>query len=291
MKRAWTLLSATAILAGTAAAFSGCNGNFEYDEYANANLYSVGSASLSSAQVRKLEIDWVGGSVEVEQASSEKLLVSEDANGLSQEARMRYYLDGDVLKVKYCQSGLRASVNEQNKNLRVSLPVGVALDIECVEATVTVGAIDVTEFSVESVSGNITAEHIRCKEADVETVSGKATLGELHALSLSAETVSGDFSVDSLSVERLEAETTSGKLTLGVISPLLANVDSNSGDVIFTLPAGALALARFETASGEFHSEKTAKQEGNTYYLNGTTIETAEYRLEVETFSGNVYIL
>ena len=66
-------------------------------------------------KVNKIEIDWVNGNVEIEQTSSNTLQVIEEKSAEAEKERMRYYLDGNVLKVKYCESGLRGDINQNGK--------------------------------------------------------------------------------------------------------------------------------------------------------------------------------
>ena len=296
MKRTVKLFAVIASLVATGLlASSGCTTNVvRYEKYANAELYTVGSASVSAEDVRKVEIDWVGGSIEIEQTTSQTVQVLEEVNAGERSGkeseRMRYYLDGDVLKVKYCESGLRGNINTQNKELRVEIPAGIALDVDSVSASVTLGVVESAELSVESVSGNISAERIVCDNAEFETVSGKIIVGELIGASLSLESVSGTCSVTRLSVDALDAETVSGELTFGLQKALSAEIESTSADVTFTLGAGLGATLRLETATGKFRTEKEYGKTGSRYDVFGADGTSTDCLLEVDVFSGNVYI-
>ena len=96
---------------------TGCTKMTSYEKYANADLYSLGSASMSAEKVKKVDIDWINGSIEVAQATTQTLQIVEEKSSENAEERMHYYVDGSVLKVKYCQSGLRRNIDAQNKNL------------------------------------------------------------------------------------------------------------------------------------------------------------------------------
>ncbi len=279
-----TVASISAIFA------TGCADSVRYGKYANAELYEMGSASFAAEQVRKIEIDWVGGNIEVEQ-SSDTVEVLEDKESSKDEERMRYYLDGDVLKIKYCKSGLRGSIPVANKHLRVGLPVGIDLEIDNVDAVVTVGVIEMTDFSVGSVSGKLMAERIVCNEADVETVSGNATIGELIATEFALETISGDISVSRLSADFLEASTTSGDLTFGLQKAVKAKdgVESMSGDITI-VTNGLGGQIRFETANGIFSCDLEYGKVGSRYDIMGTDGTAVGFDLEIDTFSGNVFV-
>ncbi len=290
MKKVWTWITTATIGCIAAFSFSGC-GAIRYDKYADAAEYKVGGATYATTQVKEVEIDWVGGNIEIEQASSaDTVHVVEDNASEKQEERMHYYLDGDILKIKYCAAGLRGNISEQYKNLRVAIPAGVALEVESVSAVITIGVIDVTDFSLENVSGVITVEQITCNDATFETVSGKITVGALNVTrELSLETVSGAFFVTNLSASFLEADTVSGNVTLGLYKAISGEIDSTSGNVTFVLGNGMGATLRYETNSGEFSCPNLQfnKNTGTMYEIigNGTNCN-----LTVESISGNLTV-
>ncbi len=290
MRKALKLASvcAVSLLAATTVGFFGCDEIENYEQYANASLYSVGSASFTAEQVKKIEVDWVEGSIEIAQ-SSDTVSVVED-EGVSTEAeRMRYYLDGDVLKIKYCQSGFRGDIRAENKNLRISLPKTTSLDVDSTTAVVTVDAIELPKFCMQSVSGNLTVQRLLCAEMELETVSGTTTVGELVAESFSLETVSGNFSAERLSVDFLDAETVSARLAFGVQKALTAEIESTSGDIVFVLSEKLGATIRLETATGKFNCEKEYVQTGGRYDVAGAE-GSLKCDLVVDVFSGNLYI-
>jgi DUF4097 and DUF4098 domain-containing protein YvlB len=297
MKKTGKIISLLATLSmAVSFVLSACTMNVvRYDKYADADLYTVGTATLSASEVAEIEIDWVDGRIEIEQTNTSTVTVMEensDQKSVSKEAeRMRYYLDGNILKVKYCQSGLRGSVNTHNKNLRVEVPQGLSIEVDSVGAGITVGFLQAEKVSVESVSGNITAERIVCNKAEIETVSGKTFIGELIANAFSFEGVSGKLSVTKLSTEELDVETLSGNVEIGVHKALIADVESTSADVAITLGEGLGAVVRMETSSGKLITEKNyAKTTGSRYDIFGADGVSTDCKIDVDIISGNVYI-
>ncbi len=290
MKRFFKWLAAmTTLFVMPIAAMGGCTDTVSYEAYDNAELYAVGAASFSTAEVQELDIDWIGGRIEIIQAETESVQVVEDT-GLEQEAeRMHYYRDGQVLKVKYCESGLRSTIDTQKKNLRVSVPASVVIEIECVDAVVSVEEehLTVQEFSLEGVSGSFNAQILDCQgEMEIETVSGKILIGELSAKKLSVESVSGDFSVTKLTAASLEADTVSGTMQFGLQQPITAEIRSTSGDTTFVFLETWGTTVQYSTISGEFHSEKAFEKTGKTYQIG----EGTACVLKVNTTSGDLYI-
>ncbi len=288
MRKFWTIGAAT-LLAATSVFVAGCKSPVVYERYDDASLYQVGEASYTAAQVRAVEIDWLGGSVDFEQNAAGQVYIAEDEGGANEQERMRYYLDGSTLKIRYCESGIR--VRDQEKSLRVSLPAGLSVEVECITARVNVlDALEVSNFSLESVSGHLEAERILCAgETEVETVSGNVEIIELTAAEFSAETVSGDISVEKLSADRLEVDTTSGALTFGLKKGTTGELDGTSGHVKIKLLEGLGANITYESVSGELSTRKTNVKTGKTYaFAPEEGKETCNLR--VETFSGRLTV-
>ncbi len=288
--RRWgAVFAATASLAAISAAFSGCSNSEGYENYENASLYTVGDVSVDAAQIRKVEIDWLGGSIEVEQSSTADVRATEEEYGEREEERMRYYLDDGILRIRYCAPAWRGVTRAQHKNLRVSVPNGVSLEIDCTNALVTVGILEVPRFSLENEKGNFTAERISCDRAEVEMNGGRGAVGELIASNASLETGSGDLTVERLSADFLEAETNSGAFSFGVQNAMQGEIDSRSGNVSLTLAENMGANVRFETAKGKLYTEKAHESKAKSYHFPATE-GGALCSVDVETISGDLYI-
>ncbi len=294
MKKKYGFLAV--ILAASAFAGFGCGDNVRYENYDDANLYKTGAVKLAADTVTTVKVEWLDGSVELIQSATNEILVSEEEGVETEAERMRYYLDGNTLKINYCKSGFKGTIAKEHKNLQLSLPQGVMLDIESKNASVTaLGEVKLAALSIESVSGNFTAESLVCAETaetEIKMTSGRVTIGELFCGSLSAETVSGNFSVDRLSVVDLEMDTTSGDVSLGFYKGLMGEIESSSGDISLTLQGNLTASIAFESLSGgiEIAAGKAQIKENNRYYINGGTASSSACNLEISTFSGNLYI-
>ncbi len=265
---------------------SGCKDSGGYEKYDDAKLYQIGTASFTSEQVKKIEIDWCAGSIEIEKSSSTALSVMEEESVERDDMKMHYYLDGNILKIQYCQSGLKANIRAEDKNLRVVVPAGASLDIDSESALVTVGMIEVTDFSLENDRGDFTAESILCERAEIDMESGKASIGELIAGTLTVEMETGDFAISKVSADSIAVESESGAVSLGIQKPTIASVDTSKGDVTVTLGADLGASVSFTTARGKFYSDKESSGSSTNYEIEGSQ----KCRLEIKTISGNLYI-
>ncbi len=292
MKHGLKVGVATVMISLGTCGFVSCANVAKYEKFLNPELYTVGSVSFTLTQVKEIDLDWLGGSIDVVHSPTEEVLVEEETQSENEEERMRYYLNGNVLKIKYCQSGYRGRINEQNKNLRIAIPDGVSLDIDCTSAAITVSeTISPFHFSVESTTGNVDVERLCCEEAELETQSGKISVGEVKAKRISVDTKSGDCTIARLAANHLEAETGSGNFSFALQAQINAEVESSGGDITVILNEGLGAQVEFETASGKFHCEKSyGKTTGGRYDVYGAEGNTELCRLELDTFNGDVYI-
>ncbi len=266
---------------------SACSDDGKYEKYADAERYAVGNVEFTVTQVQEVEIDWLGGSVEVEQ-STDKIRIVEEEGEQNQAERMHYYLDEGVLKIKYCQSGLRSRVATEKKHLLVALPKGVSLHIESKDAAVSIGNLETRELSVDGVLGNFTAERIVCTEADIDTVSGQVRIGELDAKEVSLDTDSGNVTISKLSTDFFEAESKSGSLFFGLQKATRTKdaIESTDGEVTIALAEGLPANIRFQSPSGTVKTSLPYRKEGMNYLFG----EGQGCFLNVKTFNGNLIV-
>ena len=104
--------------------------------YAHAEKYTAGDADIGES-VCALDIHWENGKVNLEYHSGEKIELRESSSRpISEDMKMRWWLDGDTLRVQYAKSGLHFGWN-QEKELTVRIPEGSSSRLhlfnECVE--------------------------------------------------------------------------------------------------------------------------------------------------------------
>ena len=259
------MLSVGLALAGMTA----CNAEkFSYD---NSNRYSVGNASMTSA-VTEVEVEWLSGKVNVVYGDVERVSFAEtSAETLTDDITLHYWLDNTTLHIKYAKSGIMLT-NQQypDKELTVTLPSSLSLnkiEVESVDADITLTGLNATEIEVESIAGNIVCE--------------LATVGEL-----SVESVSGNVDVKAAALTEFDVEAVHGDISLTCQqAPKRGSLDSVSGAVLLTLPKETGFSVEIENASGSFESEFEMVQNGNKYVCgNG---ENA-YEIEIGTGSAKI---
>ena len=94
--------------------------------YPDADKYTVGNTTVTRP-VNNLYVDWTSGQVNIEYHDGTGVIVSETANReLSEDDRLRWWLDGDTLRIRFARPGFRISVNldKHRHHLRRSVHSG-----------------------------------------------------------------------------------------------------------------------------------------------------------------------
>ncbi len=246
--------------------------NFRF--YDNAAAYTAGEFIGKPAQVKRVKIDWYGGTVELEKSPSDSVFVFEEENDLPKEKSLYTYLDEGVLRVKYCQSGYCGKIDETQKNLQVEIPSGVEVEINGITADVYVGNVDVKSLSIKTEKGCVEGEYIVCQRANIETDSGYIGVGALTAESFVIESDSGDVHASIPDCQNGKIETDEGNVTLYL-----------QGDVSATIV--------FESESGTFSTERKYENTGRGYFFATDNKETPQSNsavLLVKTEKGNLRV-
>ena len=261
-----------------------------YERYDNAHLYSVGDFTYATAQVFKIEIDWFGGSVEIQQGKGETLSACENVTTRNLTEKMRHFLDGNTLKIEYCSSGYKGKIDESEKNLQLEIPSGVELELETKNASVAIGAIDIKSLAIESDSGNVTGESWRVENnVEMETRSGYFALGELNARTFAFDSGSGDFSIEKLCVSQIEGETKKGNIKFGIIGNCVGELETMSGDVKLSLLEQTGLSVQFKSLTGNLKTER-AYEKGERLLFGKADFKEKGWKIDVDTISGDLIV-
>ena len=276
-------------------------------EYANADQYTAGDTTVTGA-VENLFIDWTSGRVNIEYHDGSEIFISETASKtLSEDDRLRWWLDGTTLRIRYAKSGFRISFNLE-KTLTVSLPEGTVLksaDIGTTSGDIVIPNLVADEVRLNSTSGSIKAVTATKKltasstsgdvnvrqDSDIDTVDLNSTSGSIGVtVTGSAETVrmqstSGNLYPEIASAVSLETSSTSGSVTGSVASFTDLKVGSTSGSVTLKLPAEPGFTLKAGTTSGSFSSDLALSKSGDTY-----TCGDGSARCSIHTTSGDIRI-
>lgn len=254
----------------------------------------------------RVEIDNLKGRVEVRGWDRPEVKLT----GSLGDGVEKFVLEGDGralhIEVKYPSRSNRA----EPTILILQVPLRAELEIDTVSADIDVHGMASREMSLESVSGDITANGApgRAKVAsvsgdinltfnsgdvDVSTVSGDVTLsGRLNG-EVSVETVAGDMQVDSKGekLSSFKASTVSGDMQAGMALAAdgVVKMESVSGDLLLVLPRDLSAQVSGESFSGELKApgakiKREAFGPGSSFH---THYGAGKGEIRMESFSGD----
>lgn len=257
--------------------FVGCkpSGERDFRNYENAAAYKAGNFVCETAAVRRVEIDWLGGNVEVEQSVSGKASIFEDGDALPEEKRLHTYLNDGVLRVKYCRSGCLGKIDETQKNLQVEIPKGAEVEINTFSANVYLGVLETGRLSVKTDRGCIEAESLRCQKAEIETQSGYIGVGSLMA-------------------DNLEVNGKEGEIHLGIPVCPISEIETGKGNVTLYLQGDVSAFIEFESQKGVLQTERKYEEKAGGYLFflqeRKEEMQAPVVRIIVDTESGNLRV-
>ena len=254
----------------------------------------------------RIEIENLKGRVEVRAWDRQEVKVT----GTLGDGVEKFSMEGDRrnlrIEVKYPSRSGRSEPTV----LIVQVPILADLEIETVSADIDVHGIASRELSLESVSGDITANGaprearieavsgdvrltLNSRDVSVDTVSGELTLqGRLNG-DVSLETVSGNLRMDSLGeqLRSMAAGTVSGDIDLkmGLADGGEVRLESVSGDLLLRLPRDLSAEVSGESFSGDLSAPdaKIQREEFGPGSSFRTRYGAGKGDVRMETFSGD----
>lgn len=250
-------------------------GSFSLSSYAyeNAEDYTAGGASIAGSGIRKIDINWVSGSVDIQVYDGDTIQFSEASGSVLDEDQTLYYrVKNDKLTIQYAKakSGISFGRNP-SKALTLMLPATLSLaslDVEGVSNSVTMSGegISIGQLDIETVSGSVLVEDVIANELDLQSVSGSTNL-------------KGSFGI-------IDAEGVSGSQTYRLHTvPDAMDVDLVSGSVNVYMTKTRGFTASLDSVSGSLNTDFAEKLgRKNAVYGDGSA------RMDFETVSGSVNI-
>lgn len=278
-------------------------------KYSDLKSYSVGNAEFTE-KIEDIEIDWLGGSVNIVSHSGNTLLLSEKAkDGVSDDFKVHWWLDDTTLHIKFAKSGINLwKLRNGQKDLTLSVPENMSFNgiaIRCASAKVSTSDLLAETLSIstasgdanincaankiklKSVSGNITLAHKnQAHEIEMESASGEINADLNNADEVDIESVSGKININADSIEDFSAESTSGNIFCKLnVTPRESEISATSGKVTLILPENPDFTAKISTVSGDFESDFALKKKGEIFVCGNGMGE-----IEIETASGDIFI-
>lgn len=291
--------------------------------YANADMYTAGETVLRET-IRNLDIEWINGKVNLGTHKEDTVELRESSDrAIGEDLKLRWWMDGDTLRVRYAKSGLRLSWNQQ-KTLTVILPENIVFGEASVSATsadLNIPGIQAEKLTMEVTSGSILAA-AEAKQVVAGSTSGDMTLritGEAESvvagstsgrIGLEAENVgsvamsstsgggslkvkkagkaeigstSGSISIEAEEAEQVVMGCTSGSIRATLMQFSQLLVNSTSGDVQVTVKEEPGFIAKLSTTSGKIDYSLPLSRQGDEYVCGD-----GSGRVEIGTTSGDI---
>lgn len=254
----------------------------------------------------RVEIDNLKGRVEVRAWDRPEVKIT-GSLGAGVE---KFSVEGDERALRIEVKYPNRARNTEPTMLVVQVPLQAELEVSTVSADIDVHGVAPRELSLESVSGDISANGaprrasvesvsgdlaLTFNSGDVEAsaVSGDVTLGGRFSGEVAVETVSGNMRVDSKGerLRRLSVETVSGdgEVKVALLPDGEIRMESVSGDLTLIVPRDFSAQVTGESFSGEL-SAPGAKIEREEYGPGSSfqaRFGTGKGDVRIETFSGD----
>ena len=279
----------------------------EVTGYANAEKYTAGDTVIRE-QVKNLDVNWTSGNVAIAYHGDQTVEIAETANrALNEDQKLRWWLDGETLRIQYAKSGLRMDMN-LDKKLTVTLPEEISMDevqISVTSADVSVPDLKADRLQFSATSGDAVIQ------AEAGTVDASQTSGNLKMILLGdvrevrMNSTSGSILLEAEKAKKIKAGSTSGSVeincgendetdissTSGAVRANLrkigrVKIGTTSGTVTAGLPELPGLTAKISTTSGQVATEMAMQKDGNTYRCGD-----GSGQVEIGTTSGSVKVL
>ena len=298
-----SVICAALVFCAVAAGLTGVFGLAGY-HYANAEKYTAGPTEIAGP-VKNLDVDWTSGEVKIAYHSGNTVSVQETANkDLDPDTRLRWWLDGDTLRIRYEKEGFRLHWNLQ-KTLTVTLPEGAALENVSLAVTsgkLTVPALTADTLALSATSGRMdidaaarritagaTSGSIRleapagCGAVHVSTTSGSIRAAVKETEDFTAASTSGGIEAVLGRAKAVKIGSTSGRIDVKAAAFDSLKIGATSGAVTVALPAELGFTARLNRTSGGLDYDLPLVKQGDVYVCGDGSAS-----VEIGTTSGSI---
>lgn len=236
----------------------------------NYSSYNAGNGSTDK-EIRNLDIDWASGEVHIIASESAGQISFEESYDGNEDARLRWVVDGETLKIRFRARNSLISFGSLNKKLTVTIPASLAQHLDKVK--------------IGTASAEVNVSGLQAEILDVDTASGRLELDGTYG-ELSVDTASGSVTFAG-SCRKINIDTASGRirLTPGDLWEDI-DIDTASGNIELWLPESEKGFSvDYDKASGKFSCDFPVLLSGKIYKIG-----EGAGRINVDSASGNLKI-
>ena len=277
--------------------------------YDHAEKYTAGDAEITG-KVKNLEVNWTSGKITVAYHGKDTVDLRETAKRpIDEDQKMRWWLDGDTLRIQYRKAGLNRSLGmDPEKELVLTLPEGIELESALFTLTsgdLVIPGIRTGTLQMTATSGNLDTEaeatfcmatttsgdqHLKL-QGKTERIQTSATSGNIRieaeeAKHIQSVSTSGDMDIRAGKNENTNLSGTSATVYIRLEKMNRLSVNTTSGNVTAELPESPGFKAELHTLSGDTETGMSMKKNGNQYVCGD-----GSGRVQINTASGDIRIM
>ena len=259
------------------------SGNFQVGQistgYGDLKDYTIcksGEESFSPAEVKRIDLDWISGTVKLQPGSGDRITLKENCEkALKDEQKLCWKLDEGTLSIRFCKA---LQTQMAGKDLVLTVPADWTA--ERVSIGVTSGDVELHALQVE-------------KALELSATSGDVQLFDCRCDRLDAGATSGSFSLKGCAGREFELGATSGELCAEDCRCDTLTATATSGDISVRCEAKEI---RLESTSGSIRCEKVSALCDVSIDTTSGTVRlnlldtSSDQRIRIETTSGDVYL-
>ncbi len=266
------ILLSLAILVLTAILLAGLGlGMYSFIPGKSGGEIQSSTGEVSASDVRKLEIDWVSGTITIKPQAGTDQITFTETGSIKADDNMVWKMSDHKLSIEYEGSTVFLGIQSSSvsKDLTITVPadwICHSLEIDAASAQVLVSGLTLNEVDFDGASGICTFENCNVDEMEVDTASGDITFtGQLGIIDINAMSANSELNLTNC--------------------PSRIDLESMSGDLVLTLPEGCGFTVSLDAMSSEYSSEfDTITKNGCHVFGDGNC------RINVDAMSGDVTI-
>jgi len=231
--------------------------------------------AVDAENIQNIEIDWISGSITVEQDSSCADIIVTETGTYDEDYQMVCTTSGNTLKIQYCKESIKFPSfgitidGSISKDLVIKVPEGWSCD----------------SLEIDTASAWVQLNGLTIDEFDFDGASGECSISNCHLDTLDLDTASGDINFEG-TLNHLDCDAASANCRLTVYNnPSTIELDTASGNLELRLPENCGFTCSMETLSGRFTSDL------ETIHKNGSYIHgDGACSIRINAMSGDITI-
>ncbi len=186
--------------------------------YPDADKYTAGNVLMADIEVKKIDIDWISGSVTlVEDENAVGVDIREETTLTDEKALVHSYYHDGILSVKYFASGYWCRQFNYKKDLTITYKPGLdSLKVDLTSGSLNADNLHAQDFDLDLTSGSVNIKYLVADDVDIDLTSGSVNIEKLNTKNFDADLTSGKVGIGFEAVEKATFELTSGTINMGL---------------------------------------------------------------------------